>query len=331
MDSEVLALAPSMGNVFIFCEESIEIMGRETAQVSWSIVSLSTRKIWQADQIANKNLHATVGDKVFFFTKSKQIKTINYEPWIDNPEIGTISWDIQDWLDLNIDSSQDLAFAYYDKQEEHVEFHLVKEWGSSTTMPDVVICFDLRTQSRYFDDDIGFSQIIRWWRGWNRTYASNAQHVYIDNESDTRDNRRQDSTSTSLALNAEYNTPNISLWSSEEKLFKWFVITWGIDQNCSMEFKCYIDWNLILTKTIIDNNIPTAEKNVVDTWDPRSYATSQKIYPFEFVADQWMIRLKWKRIRIQIRCTSTSANKFFLDWLWIDAVATGNFELNDKF
>lgn len=331
MDSEVLALAPSMGNVFIFCEESIEIMGRETAQVSWSIVSLSTRKIWQADQIASKNLHATVWDKVFFFTKSKQIKTINYAPWIENPEIGTISDDIQDRLDLNIDSDQDNAFAYYDRQEEHIEFHLIRDWGSSSTMPDVVICFDLNTQSRYMDDDIWFSQIIRGWSSGTRTYASNAQYLYIDNAGDTWNNRRQDNTSTSIAINAEYNTPNISLWTVNEKLFQGFIITWGIDQSASLEVKCYIDGTLIFTKTIIDNDIPTSEKSVVDTWDPTVYVTSQKIFPFQYVVDQWMLRQKGKRIRIQVKCTSTSANKFFFDGLFIDAVATGNYELSDKF
>ena len=34
----------------------------------------------------------------------------------------------------------------------------------------------------------------------------------------------------------------------------------------------------------------------------KSYSNSQKLYPFQFVADQWMIRIKGKRIRIQITC-----------------------------
>lgn len=332
MDSNILAMASTNDNAYIFTEESIEVLGRDTVSVSWGIATLSSRKIAWSDQIANRNLVAVVWEKAFFVTKSKKIMAINYTQWLEFPLLDTeLSASINDWLQLNMDNSQDKAFAYYDKQENHVEFHLVKEWGTSSTVPDLVVIYDLKSQSFYPDDDIGFQCLIRGWTSGNTTYCANGASIYIDNAWTTWDNRRQDTSSNTVAINAQYNTPNIALGTAEEKLFRWFIVRGGIDQNCSMQFDCYIDWTLEFTKTIIDNNIPTAQKEVVNTWDPTSYATSQKIYPFEMVCDQGMLRKKGKRIRIQITCTSTSINKFFLDELRIDALGTGNYELSDKF
>lgn len=331
MDSGILAMVSAGENAYVFCQESIEIIGRATANVTWSIVTLATQKIWSTNQIINKDCADVVGDKVFYIDKELKICTINYEPGIENPLIWIISWPIQDWLDLNVRNDSLHAKVFHDRKEGHVEFHLVKIDWTSTTMPDIVVIRDLASQSFYIDDDQAFKCIVRWGSEMTLTYASTWQYLFRDNDSDTYDNRREDTSGTATAITAQYNTINMALGTPQEKMFQWFIVRWWIDESCNIQFDCYIDWTLEFTQTIIDNDIPTAEKNVVSTWDPKSYSNSQKIRPFEFVADVGMVRRKGKRIRIQITCTGTSANKFYLDELWIDAVATGNYELSDKF
>ena len=336
MSSNILAIAPAGENVYIFCRETIEIMGRWTAETTSSVVTLSTQIIAKWDQIISRNAFATVDDMVFFWTKDNKIKTINYQPGITNPMIGTISDDIQERIEMNVKSwtaRHEYAYAIYNKEMQSVEFHFTStEW---TTYPDKIIHRDLVSKSWYTSDDIAFHRICYGPQERDVMYcASNSDMYKIGAWFDiTFQWRRRNSNLDYITIESQYNTPNISLWTMEEKLFRWFMITWGIDQNCKMTIDCYIDWTLVLTETIIDNDIPTAQKLAVNTWDPVTYANSTKYYPFSYVADQWMLRIKWKRIRIQITCTTDTDTycKFYLDWLRIDAVATWEYELSDKF
>lgn len=343
MNSIILALIPVQDNVYVFCENEIELIGRWTAQDTGSVVTLATQKIGSTDQIMNRRCWVAVGEKCFFFTKSKRAMAINYQPWIEFPTIAPISDDIQDWLDQNIgdDQANRLATAYYDRDEEHVEFHLVKEWGDSNTVPNVVLIYDLKSQSRSIDDDIAFQHLARGATNYSQTYWANGAHLYRDGYGESaRGNRWQDATNTIYAINAQYNTPNIWLWTTEEKLFKWVIVRGGINAYCEITVDVYIDGILECTKSITSANIPTAEKSVIETWDPETYSNNEKIYPFELVLDQWMVRKKGKRIRIRITAKSSNdgepgldpyANRFYLDELRIDAVSTGNYELSDKF
>lgn len=336
MTSEILAIAPAMWNIYIFCRDSIELMWRWTAETASSIITLSTQVIAEWDQILWMNMFVAVDDIVFFWTKDHRIRTINYAPGLTNPKIATISDPIEDWIKMNVKSSwrENLWFGVFHKWNQQVEFHFTST-DAISNYPDKVLIRDLKEQSRFIDDDIAFNQFAYWQKERDVLYCANNTSVYkLWMKYDlTYMNRRQDSNGNTIAITGQYNTPNIFLGTVEEKLFRWFIITWGIDQNCEITFDCFVDWNLVFTKTIIDNNIPTAQKSVVNTWDPKSYSNSQKLYPFQFVADQWMIRIKGKRIRIQITCTnaSNSASQFYLDGLRIDALSTWNYELSDKF
>lgn len=336
MSSEILAIAPAMWNIYIFCRDSIEVMWRGTAETASSIVTLSTQVISEWDQIQWMNMFVAVDDIVFFWTKDHRIRTINYAPWLTNPVIGTISDPIDDWIKMNVKSSwrENLWFWVSHKWNQQVEFHFTSI-NASTNYPDKVIIWDLKSQSWILDDDIAFNYCAYWQEERDVLYCANNTSVYaIWMKYDlTYQNRRKNSSANTVAIQAQYNTPNISLWTSEEKLFRWFTITWWIDTSCEITFDCYIDWTLVFTKTITDNDIPTAQKEAVKTWDPTSYSNSQKFYPFEMVCDQSMLRIKGKRIRIQITCSSSSnsVGQFYLDWLWIDALGTWNYELSDKF
>lgn len=87
---------------------------------------------------------------------------INYTQGLEFPMLDTeLSTPINDRLELNVDNSQDKAYAYYDKTENHIEFHLIKEGGTSSSLPDLVVIYDLKSMSFYIDDDIAFQAIAR--------------------------------------------------------------------------------------------------------------------------------------------------------------------------
>lgn len=331
MESTIIWLVTAGENVYVFCENSIEIIGRNTAVTTAWITSLSSQKIWVTSRLAYHNLACAVWDKVFFFTKAKKIMTINYTPGIEKPQIDeNFSDEISDRLDLNIDSVQDYWFAYYDEQEEQVEFHLRS--NDAWDAPDVVVIRDLKTMSRLLDKDMAFQYLCRWGSDWETTYAAQDEFVYIDNSTATGyENAYDDQAWVRQAITAKWHTTNIAMgnpWA--EKMFQWFIVAWAISPNADLVIKCYIDWVLQFTKTIQQSDIASSESSAKDTWDPWTYSSTDTLEPFEYVADQGMLRKKWKRIRISIECSENNA-RFYVDTLYIDAVATGNFELNDKF
>ena len=172
--------------------------------------------------------------------------------------------------------------------------------------------------------------MARWWHNGLRMYAGDFStgQVYLDHID------RYDETSWGYqeATPFEYDTPNISLGNpAKEKQFRWFTLCGAMNANTTLVITCYIDGREEFVKTITRNDIyPTELQAIAIGWDEDSNAGQIKFHPFEYVADQGMLRKKWKRIRIKITAERIG-QEFYLDTLAIDAEATGNYELNDKF
>lgn len=331
MDSEIQWMVSTGENLYVFCKNSIEVLWRSTVSVVWWIATLSTLKIWNSAELATPRLVVAVGDQVFYYTKTKKICTINYTPGIDDPEIDLhFSDEINDRLFLNIDFFQRTAYAYHDKKESLVEFHLNSVFSDWDT-PDVVIIRDLKNRTRLMDRDIGFQMLCSGWDDWDQTYWTHWNFIYEDNVDLSQHNRYQTTEWVQEWIEAKYHTTNIALWNeNQEKLFQWFSIAWWMTISNQIVVRCFIDWRLEFTKNILWSEIANTELSAIDTWDPRNYNSIDRLFPFEYVADQGMLRKKGKRIRISVEC-SEPEQQFYVDTLFIDAVPTWNFELNDKF
>lgn len=331
MSSEILGMVSTGNNAYIFCKDSIEIIGRDTMSIAWSIATLSTIRIWTGEQLLSHRTAVAVWEQVFFFTRQRTICSINYTPGIEDPNIDLhFSDSINEWLKLNIVQwSQRNAFAYYDKKEEQVEFHLHSIFETEN-YPDIVVIRDIKSQTRLIDKDMAFQDLCIWWATWQTTYAAQGKFIYEDN-ANTYNNYYQDNSWTNQWIEARYHTTNIAMGNeTQEKLFKWFTIAWWMTMWNKIIVRCFIDWKLEFSKEISSFDIASSELSAIDTWDPVNYSQTNKLYPFEYVADQWKIRKKWKRIRIAVECSEIN-EQFYVDTLFIDAVPTWNFELNDKF
>lgn len=331
MSSDILWLESTVDNVYVFCRSNIEILGRKTVLTTWGITSLSSQRIGEWSSLAYHQLSCSVGDKVFFFTKTKKIMAISYTQGIENPQLDEhFSEPINDRLRLNISNNYIRTFAYYDEKEEQIEFHLKTDFAWDT--PDIVVIYSLKYDSWLIDKDFAFSYLCKWWQNLDETYAAHDKYVYIDNrDGDNYYNWTENTAGTIQGIEAKYHTTNIAMGNEwAEKLFRWFIIAGSMNSLWEIIIRCFIDGDIQFSKTITRNDLPNSESSAVDTGDPKNYETTDTLYPFEYVVDQWKLRKKWKRIRLSIE-SSKAWCKFSIDTLFIDAVPTGNYELNDKF
>jgi hypothetical protein len=77
--------------MFIFEDERIEWIDKSSYTTISSVITFFSNPLAQGEAVPNNGSVIVAGDKVFFLTKGKRIKTINYVLGVDQVEIGDIS------------------------------------------------------------------------------------------------------------------------------------------------------------------------------------------------------------------------------------------------
>lgn len=332
MTSEILAMESTLENVYVFCRETIEMIARNNVETFGTYYNLATIPIGDGDQVAWVDAVCTAWDKVFYITNSLQIKTIGYAQGIAYPQIGNLSdrrgQEIREFMKLNLNRDQSRSVAFFNKEDNTVEFHMR---GIDSDWPnDITLVYDLIHDTFLVDTNKRYSCMTWGGTNWINVYAWDftTSRVFEDYT------QKKDTTSAWSVVPTpfEWNSPNIALWNpAHEKQFRGFSISGWMNVNTTLEITCYIDWREEFTKTITHDDIYVSEQQAVaiggneDNWPGE-----ETLRPFEYVADQWMLRKKGKRIRVKVKASEPDM-EFYLDSFSIDAKATGKFELNDKF
>lgn len=331
MTSPILGMVATLYELFIFCEKTIEVYRRgEYINNGGPISYLYTQPLADGDHLASFKSAVAAGNKIFYLTSNLKVKSIWYEPGKEQPEIGDLSdrlgQEIRLFLEQNIDPNQSYCFGFYDRNEHTVERHLKKK---GTGINNITLLYDIINDTFLVDEGKEFGAMAYGGTIGNKVYAwSFIDWTYYEDDYDYYD---QDLLNTTVPIPFEYNTPNIALWQvTLEKFFRGFTMAWWMNRETTLTINCYVDWKLQFTKQVSWWDINVSELQAINIWGPNQPQTREYIQPFDYVADQGKVRKKWKRIRIQIKANRLYQN-FYLDYLDIEAEATGNYELNDKF
>jgi hypothetical protein len=155
--SNILSLVSTLDRLFIFQEDRIEWINRSSYTTIGGVTTFYTNPFAFGEAVVSPTCAVVAGDKLFFLTKSKKIKTINFVVGVDQVEIGELSDDpatgITDFMDsLNDDQSQ--AAGFYDPVAKQVKFFVRSGKG---TFNDTVIIWDLIAGTFLIDDSKFFS------------------------------------------------------------------------------------------------------------------------------------------------------------------------------
>lgn len=375
--SSVQTMISTQQNLYIFCMDSVQYIDKSILSEYASNKTLRTIPLAAGNKLMEKNLCCAAWNYVFFFCRDKHIRTLWYTSWIYDPQIADIT-DTQFWIQKrindNIADDQKYAFAFFNKQDYTVEFHLKSKrdhWGYN----DVVLIRDLQHKQRLIDTWKHFASmenydrertaknweeleerswvahVVAWggWDQWPKSFFYQCSEKY-----DTS----YDKTTWKPVIHPiefEYNTTNIAMWElAEQKLFNWVRLTWAINihtwntdtlydgQTALFEINVYVDWKQICNKKVNRQQIyDSYQRYQIEVWwdpipefDPEDREIVIKydnlLFPMDLVLDQWLVRRKWKRIRVQIKSKAPWAD-LTLSWLSIRAIPLWDFDLSDKF
>lgn len=368
--SAVQAMISTQQNLYIFCQDSVQYLDRNLLSEYATNKTLRTLPLASWNKLIGKNLCTAAGNFVFFFCADKHIRTLWYTSWIYDPQIADITdtqfW-IQKWVNDNIADKQPYGFAFFNKQDDTVEFHLMSK--QATNKNDIVLIRDLQHQQWLIDDGKSFCSMENFDWDWTASAgvgeeSSGTAHVvagwrrtfYYQTESKYDSEYYEDEDEIVVTpIKFEYNTVNMALWEiAEWKLFNWVRLTGAINihtgntdelyqwNKALFEINVFVDWKQICNKKVNRQQIyDTYQRLQIEVWwpeipeyDPTDrevvIAYNNYLFPIDLVLDQAMVRRKGKRIRVQVKSETPWAD-LYLSWLSLRATPVGNFDLSDKF
>jgi len=264
--SDVQAMVSTQQNLYIFCQDSVQYLDRNLLSEYATNKTLRTLPLAAGNKLMAKNLCVAAGNFVFFFCADKHVRTLWYTSGIYDPQIGDISdtqFGIQKWIDNNIADKQPYAFAFFNKQDDTVEFHLMSKKADGAN--DIVLIRDLQHQQWLIDNGKSFASMENY--DWDRTASngvgeerSGTAHVVAGwwwakwpktfyYQSDAKYDSQYDEDDDEITVNPiafEYNTVNMALWEvAERKLFNGVRLTWAINIHTGNTEQIY-EWNTAL-------------------------------------------------------------------------------------
>lgn len=370
LPSAVQSIISTQQNLYIFCQDSVQYLDKDILMQYATSKTLRTLPLAAWNSLLNRNSCIAAGNFVFFMCKDKHIRTLGYTSWIYDPQIADLTdtqfW-IQRWIDDNIADEQEFAFAFFNKQDYNVEFHLRSKKADAWTN-DIVLIRDLQHQQWLIDSWKSFSAMENY--DWSRTasrwepgedkgiahvIAGSRDHILYQTDS------KYDTDVTSSwniivnPIKFEHNTVNMALWEiAERKLFNWVRLTGAINihtgntetayqwNTALFEINVRVDWKQICNKKVNRQQVYDCHQRYqIEVWwelipdyDPQDRDKVLKydryLFPIDLVLDQGMVRRKGKRIRVQVK-SECPGSDLYLSWLAIRATPIGNFDLSDKF
>ena len=330
-DSKILWLKSTMNKIFIFSENRVEYIGKDSLQTIWWTASLISTPIGDGWQLASYRAVAAAADKIFYLTKDNTINAINYAEWTVEPSIAILTED-QSFIITKfmkaLDEDQSWCYCYFDDNNKEI----LREMKTLNSLyNDITLVYDLgnktwTTDTRRLYNDV---VIVN-----NKTYAGSSisasiveANVWLNDDINP--------------IEFEIQDTDIMLWTIKEKIFQWWQTSGWLNLQTNLEFNSLVDDKIANLSYIrwIDyvTNMAVEEPAEIGWWEIGGTAigwemsnTIEDYTQFDKTLDHWNLYMRWKRIKRNIK-ENTLNSDFYLDYYTIFADVTGNIELSDLF
>lgn len=303
--SSVQTMVSTQQNLYIFCIDSVQYLDKSILSEYATNKTLRAIPLASGNKLMNRNLCTAAWNYVFFFCRDKHIRSLWYTSWIYDPQIADLTdtqFGIQKRINDNIADEQPYAFAFFNKQDYTVEFHLQTKWNY-LGYNNITLIRDLQHKQWLIDNGKNFasmenydrertadngsareekrwvSHVVAWggWINWPKSFFYQCEEKYDTSYDSTQEEIEYH------PIEFEYNTTNIAMWElSERKLFNGIRITWAINihtgntetlydgNNALFEVNVYVDWKQICNKKLNRQQLyDTYQKYQIEVWwDP---------------------------------------------------------------
>lgn len=331
-DSDILGLRSTLNQLFIFTENRVEYIGKDSLATIGDSASLISTPIGDGWQAASPRSIVAAWNKVLYLTKNNTINSLNYIEWTDQPEIGIVTDKIQlkisKYLD-NLDSDQSSSFGYYDDNTKTIHWHL-KTIGSLYN--DTVLVYDVENMTWVEDTKKLFNDVVvvadKIYAGSSITNDVIQDAVWHDDDGN--------------AIEFEIQDTDFLAWNLKEKMFEWWECSGWLNALTKLKMTTYIDDNassyveILWSDYIIDEWAESMDGAI--GWDSIwgtalwgwTTVDADDYTRFDKILDHSNLYKRGKRIKRNIT-ESEVGSDFYLDLYTVYCTIKWNIELSDKF
>lgn len=325
-DWEIKGLKSTMDWLYIFTDSKVEYLGANALQNVAGSATFVSAPIGNIGYPINNLCITASGDKIFWLSQSMQIQTVNYIQGTSTTQIWELS--MRPVISINeilkeLDSSQPTAFSWFNEQDKTIQFNVRSQ---DYPYNDKTIVYDMINDTWGIDTGKNYNYVVRDWFDY---YGFSDVNTSIYKENTGNSNAGD-------PIDFYISTNNLMVGTFRQKLFRGFFTQWWIGSLTSLEYKVYIDWEIVFQDTIEWDNSFISELWEIG-WAPvgdeeigwgLSYFANLK--PYDIIADEWRIYTSGIRMYIEVSSTSQQQD-FIIDRMWCRATITGFSDTTNKF
>ena len=321
MKGNILWLEWTLNRLYVWTDKTIEFIDKWSLTDTWWVVSFYTSPIWTWEELASHRSIVSAWEKVFYITKAKKIKTINYLQW----SVELAIWDLSDRKDQSIQGfmdgmNDDLSetWGYFDKKDNVIKWWLKSKWS---LIVDKILVYDI-TNDTFLPDSWYFYSGMTELEGKSYWWGILNSNTFLDNDWKDDD-----------GFGIEWKRATAKLYLGTQygrKAFRWVNQAWQynalseINIKINVQGKTVFDW--AITGSLVADGI-AAEM----IWDKAIWDTNQTISVIDFVKKIGRWDLNDRGYYIQITYSWNKAGQeLSLDSLGIVAKGIWTDELSDK-
>lgn len=296
-DSAVSWMISTLQYLRIFTATTIEYISRDTLTTVWWTASLFSVPIASWDILLNSRMVASANEYIFYFTKSRKIKTINYIQWNPVPQVAIISEEIEEFLDNELSDDQSSSFSYYDRENNEVKFFVKSvHWASN----DICIARSLNTSSCYIYTSKWYSCMADIDE---KQYAGSPFIFRITQDEVTKDDDW-------APISWKYLSAKGTIWDPvAQKRFRGNKIAWKLNEETEIFWSFIVDGKTIMWRKHINWSIIhwNWQGNLLWIWSAEIWweaigwsneSIVTWLKDFSEQADVWAIRASWQYFQI---------------------------------
>lgn len=319
-------LKATLNWIYIFTKDTVEFLWANSLQnVAWSATFIST-PLWVGWEPVNNRAIAASWDQIFYMTKNRQINTVNYIWWTDKTSIWELSSQPVIWIDellKTIDNNQPTAEAFFNQNDDTIQFHLRT---NNYQFNNIALVYDMINKSWAVDTGKKYNYIVKDWPDYYWFSDLNSS-IFKDDVWFSDDG---------VAIPFKIKTQAMNYWSIREKLFWWMLIAWWIWLLSELKIQVYVDKQSVFSDTIEGNRLFISSLWEVwwdsiweePVWWEQDYIS--ELQPFEKIADEWRIYEMWTRVEVEISSIS-QIQDYIIDTLWLRVEYTNFTDIKNKF
>lgn len=308
MNSDIKAVKSTLNRVFVFTEKSVEYLDRTSiTEISW-VTSFYTQPIANDNIPASNNAVVVANDRIFFFTATRGVKTINYISGVTELEIGNLSGRKDasiEWFLSWLDQDQSDCEWFFNKDSNTVEWHLKTNWSPFN---NIVLVYDIEHDSFHVDDNKFINTMT-----YHNDKIYGGSHIGLQVYEMNTGNDDDD-----LAITWRRDTAQLTLWDPmRRKQIRYVGIFWEVNNQASIKVNVVVDGSTVAGPYTISGS----EMWVAWLWSTQiaqvpiaGETSSVSLVPFEKIIGRWELRYKWYRLQLSFSWW-TVWEEFTLSWI----------------